>query len=106
MSVAIIAEGVPEGFSRFSRDAGGARVAYSAAVCEDRSVRRIWLRYREQLHIPPSSKKISMLEGRAWVTMEGLDYVLAAGDCLSVCGKKGDAVISALGEDSIVIELS
>jgi hypothetical protein len=47
-----------------------------------------------------------MLEGTAWVTMGGLDYVLIGGDCISFSGRKGDAIVSALGEEGIVIELS
>ncbi len=106
MSAATIMNGVSDDFTRISRDAGGARVEYRAAACEERPARRKHLRYREQLRVPPSSKKMSVLEGTAWVTMGGLDYVLIDGDCISVSGRKGDAIISALGEEGIVIELS
>ncbi len=106
MSAAMIMNGVSDDFTRISRDTGGARVKYGAAACEERPARRKHLRYREQFRVPPSSKKMSVLEGTAWVTMGGLDYVLIDGDCISVSGRKGDAVISALGEEVIVIELS
>jgi len=106
MSAAMIMKGVFDDFARISRDANGARVEYSAAACEERPARRIHLRYREQFRVPPSSRKMSMLEGTAWVTMGGLDYIVTGRDCMSISGRKGDAIISALGEEGIVIELS
>jgi hypothetical protein len=106
MSAAMTMNGVSGDFTRISRDAGGARGEYIAAACEEQEARRTHLRYREQLRVPPSSKKLRMVEGTAWVTMGGLDYVLIGGDCISVSGRKGDAIISALGEEGIVIELS
>ncbi|GEM_PF-5352773 len=106
MSAAMTMNGVSDDFTRISRDAGGARVGYIAAACEGQPARRTHLRYREQFRVPPSSRKLSMLEGTAWVTMGGLDYVLIGGDCISFSGRKGDAIVSALGEEGIVIELS
>ncbi len=106
MSAAMTMNGVSDDFTRISRDPGGARVEYGAAACEERPARRTHLRYREQFRVPASSKKMSVLEGIAWVTMGGLDYVVIGGDCISISGRRGDAIVSALGEEGIVIELS
>lgn len=106
MSAAMTMSGGVHDFTRVSRDAGGARVEYKAAACEERSARRTHLRYREQFRVPPSSRKLSVLEGTAWVAMGGLDYVVIGGECISVSGRRGDAIVSALGEEGIVIELS
>ena len=72
----------------------------------DYPVLRIALLYGEQFRLPRDSRWLQVLAGTAWVSLGGKDHVLDGGDCLTVSKAKDGAIVSALREDSIVIEIS
>ena len=105
MNASMIINLVIDDSGRSARDAGGARIEYSKAACEEALERRIRLGYREEFRIPRSSKQLRLLEGRAWVSFGGLDFTITAGDCLSLPRAKDGAIVSALGGSAALIEL-
>jgi hypothetical protein len=66
---------------------------------------RLMLRYNEVLRLPASGQKLQIISGVAWVTVNGHDIFLASGERLRLPSRGDAALISALGRQSIILEV-
>jgi hypothetical protein len=68
---------------------------------------RLTLVRGELLKLPDSARSLAVLSGAAWISHEGRDLVLRAGEGLSFeRGSGPPALLSALGEEALFIRLS
>lgn len=59
----------------------------------------------EVFRIPSSCKELHILAGTAWVTVAGRDIVLTSGEKVSLDPKKDCAILSALGNKPVILEV-
>jgi hypothetical protein len=59
----------------------------------------------EVFRIPSICKKIHVLSGSAWLTVAGEDIILTAGEKVSLGSNQDIALLSALGEMPLVLEI-
>jgi len=60
----------------------------------------------EELRLPRTLVALRVLSGRAWVSSEGSDLVLEAGDEFKVARARHAAIVSALGAEPLFFELA
>ena len=82
-----------------------ASVQRSAQAGSDRRFLRVTLFPGETLRVPPSCRRLAVWAGSAWVTYRGDDLRLLSGEGMAMNGKKDAAVVSALGDFALVLEL-
>jgi hypothetical protein len=68
-------------------------------------VLRLILYKGELFHLPQIRQEIRVLSGRAWLTVAGKDIILTRGEKMSLTKKKDLALISALGQSPLVVEV-
>jgi hypothetical protein len=73
---------------------------HSAAV-----LLRLALYPDEVFRLPPNSRELRVVTGRAWVTHAGQDVVLGRGEAASVAPGRDLAVLSALGRWPLIVEV-
>ena len=67
---------------------------------------RLTLFRGEALRLPKGARRLRVLAGTAWVSLEGEDLVLSRCESLPLAGRSGqEAVVSAAGEGSLSLEL-
>jgi hypothetical protein len=59
----------------------------------------------EVFRIPSACKELHVLAGNAWITVAGRDIVLTSGETVSLETKKDRAILSALGNKSVSLEV-
>ena len=59
----------------------------------------------EVFRIPSSCKELHILAGAAWITIAGRDIVLTSGGKVSLDPKKDCAILSALGNKPVSLEV-
>lgn len=59
----------------------------------------------ELFRIPSTCKELHILAGTAWITVAGKDIVLTAGEAASLEPNKDCAILSALGNTSVSLEV-
>jgi hypothetical protein len=59
----------------------------------------------EVFRIPSACKELHILAGTAWITVAGRDIVLTTGEKVSLETKKDRAILSALGNKSVSVEV-
>lgn len=65
------------------------------------------LQYRTDAgSIEPAGQRLRVIEGTAWISLNGEDYILYSGDTLLLEGSAYPAVISALGRTKLVYTLA
>jgi hypothetical protein len=61
----------------------------------------------ELLRAPRGARRLSILSGTAWVSIRGEDVLLSRGGELSLGpSSPGPALVSALGEEALFVEIS
>ncbi len=65
---------------------------------------RIVLCQGEALRVPRSLSTVRVLSGKAWISMNGRDFVLCAGEQFAV--GRSRSVISAVGSQALLFQLS
>jgi hypothetical protein len=53
---------------------------------------------------PAQVRTLRVLAGCAWISQDGVDYILAPGEHLAIRPGAGSAVVSALGTDTLILE--
>lgn len=59
----------------------------------------------EVFRMPTGYQELYVLSGTAWISVNGQDIILLSGDKVSLETNKGSALISALGESSLSLEV-
>jgi hypothetical protein len=59
----------------------------------------------EVLRIPSACQKVHVLSGMAWLTVAGEDIILTAGEKVALGSYQGIAILSALGEMPLLLEI-
>ncbi len=68
---------------------------------------RLLMRRGETCRIDRRFRRLRVLLGVAWVTCEGVDLLVPAGESVEVpVSRKDFAVMSGVGDDALVVELS
>lgn len=71
----------------------------------DRIVFRLTLEKRRIYRVPQIPCRVRVLEGIAWVTFDDEDYLVWAGRSMDLEKSKYNALISALGDETLVFEV-
>jgi hypothetical protein len=66
---------------------------------------RLMLCHNELFRLPAASPGIAVVEGTAWVTVNGRDIFLASGESLLLPSRRDSALISALGRAPLILEV-
>lgn len=66
---------------------------------------RLMLRHNEVFRLPAVSRGIQVVSGLAWLTVAGEDIFLGNGQRLWLVGAKGSALVSALGQTPLILEV-
>ena len=81
------------------------RISCSDAEHWERSLRLTLIR-GEALRLPRRAARLRVLEGTAWVSLEGEDILLHCCESLPLLRRRGhEAVVSATGEGELRLEL-
>ncbi|NEQ21839.1 MAG: DUF2917 domain-containing protein [Microcoleus sp. SIO2G3] len=59
----------------------------------------------EVFRIPSACKELQVMSGTAWITVAGRDIVLTSGEKVTLETKKDRAILSALGNKSVSLEV-
>ncbi len=86
------------GLDRRARRASGSADSAEAPL-------RVVLMEGEALRLPASRTRVAVLTGTAWVTQSGEDRILMAGETLTAAANADCAVVSALGNVPLLIEV-
>ncbi len=81
------------------------RARRSAGSADADAPLRVVLVEGEALRLPPARTHVSVLTGTAWVTQCGEDRILLAGETLTAAANADCAVVSALGNVPLLIEV-
>lgn len=68
-------------------------------------VRLMLVRHNEVFRLPVASRSIEVVEGMAWVTVNGCDIFLASREKLWLPSRRDAALISALGRNPLILEV-
>jgi hypothetical protein len=94
-----------EDFARIAQRATLAPCAGEVATSERKPTLRIALLYREQIRLPSSTGwLLRVLSGKAWVSFDGQDSFPASGDCLAVPRAGNGGIVSAMGNEALLLE--
>ncbi len=66
---------------------------------------RLVLLRTEALSVPERIKRLRVLSGNAWISLDGRDLILAAGNTFELPALKRPAVVSAAGCAAVLFEL-
>ena len=66
---------------------------------------RLVLYPNEVFRLPRACTRISILDGRAWVTIGKQDRILIAGETMQIKGTSSDILVSALPHESLTFEI-
>lgn len=66
---------------------------------------RLMLRHDEVFRLPVVSRGVQVVSGLAWLTVAGEDIFLGNGQRLWLVGAKGAALVSALGQTPLILEV-
>jgi hypothetical protein len=66
---------------------------------------RLMLRHDEVFRLPAVSRGIQVVSGLAWLTVAGEDIFLGNGQRLWLVTAKGSALVSALGQTPLIVEV-
>ncbi|MCL4302980.1 MAG: DUF2917 domain-containing protein [Anaerolineae bacterium] len=66
---------------------------------------RLMLRHDEVFRLPAASRGLQVVSGLAWLTVAGEDIFLGNGQRLWLAGAKGPALLSALGQTPLIVEV-
>lgn len=66
---------------------------------------RFTLKKDEIFRLPPGNREFQVLSGVAWVTIDGNDIILHSGEKAELESHKDIAIISALGEIPLILEV-
>jgi hypothetical protein len=66
---------------------------------------RLMLQPKELFRLTPVSRSLKVVAGAAWVTANGQDIFLASGESLSLPPHGDVALISALGNNTLILEV-
>lgn len=69
------------------------------------NVMRVMLLRREIYRVAQNYRELRVRSGRAWITMDGHDYILKRGEEIALQSTGDGAVVSPLGSAPLVIEL-
>jgi len=67
---------------------------------------RLMLRHHEVLSLPAVGQGLEIISGVAWVTINSRDIILASGEILHLPSRRDTALISALGCQPLILEVS
>lgn len=59
----------------------------------------------EVFQVPSACSEVRVLSGVAWITVAGQDLILTSGEKALVASKKGGAILSALGNLPLIVEV-
>jgi hypothetical protein len=68
-------------------------------------VRLTLVRHNEVFRLPVASRRIEVVAGTAWITVNGRDIFLAAREKLLLPSRRDSALISALGRTPLILEV-
>jgi hypothetical protein len=83
-----------------------ARSFHGGIAREPMTALRLALLYGEQLRIPRSFERLRIVSGKSWVTFGGRDFTLLRGESLAISKAHGGAIISAVGGESLLFEVT
>jgi hypothetical protein len=63
------------------------------------------LRNGDVFRVPYTSNEIHVLSGSAWLTIAGEDIILNAGEKIILPSKQDSALLSALGNEPLILEV-
>jgi hypothetical protein len=63
------------------------------------------LKKGELFRVPSGSKELHVLSGKAWITVAGEDIILNSGEKASLASNQGFAILSALGNMPLILEV-
>jgi hypothetical protein len=63
------------------------------------------LKKGELFRVPSGSKELHVLSGKAWITVAGEDIILNDGEKASLASNQGFAILSALGNMPLILEV-
>ena len=66
---------------------------------------RLMLHPNELFRLPATSQGLKVVAGAAWVTSNGQDIFLASGESLSLPALRDAVLISALGDEVLILEV-
>ncbi|MCK6629838.1 MAG: DUF2917 domain-containing protein [Anaerolineae bacterium] len=66
---------------------------------------RLMLRHDEVFRLPAISRAVQVVSGLAWLTVDGEDIFLGNGQRLWLVSAKGTALVSALGQTPLILEV-
>ena len=66
---------------------------------------RLLLYQDEVYRLPRAAREVRVLAGRAWLTVAGEDVFVTPGEQLSLSARKDGALISALGQLPLILEI-
>jgi hypothetical protein len=66
---------------------------------------RLLLYPGELYRLPPAARGVRVLAGRAWLTVAGEDIFVTLGEKISSPPGKDGALISALGQSPLILEI-
>jgi len=74
-------------------------------LAEKKAPLRIVLYEGETLRVPRRVVHARVITGSAWLTVEGKDIVLCAGEQMDLCRAHGAAIVSAVGGNPLLVQL-
>jgi hypothetical protein len=65
---------------------------------------RLMIYDREVFRVPDLARELTVVAGRAWVTMDAHDLVVEQGDTLPLSADGNGVLVSPVGSDPLVVE--
>jgi hypothetical protein len=72
---------------------------------ESKSPCRLTLENAEVVRVPQGCRELQVLSGTAWMTVDRQDIILLSGDKASLPSNKDFAIVSALGNAPLILEV-
>ncbi|HEY9671068.1 MAG TPA: DUF2917 domain-containing protein, partial [Waterburya sp.] len=66
---------------------------------------QLTLKKNEVIRVPLAAQKVQVLSGTAWITVAGEDILLQAGEKAALPSQRNFAVLSALGDVPLIVDV-
>lgn len=66
---------------------------------------QLTLKKNEVVRVPLAAQKVQILSGTAWITVAGEDIILQAGEKAALPSQQDFAVLSALGDAPLIVDV-